>query len=511
MAVTANKPRHVCASATGHTLAGAFSVLMLALLASPASAVDWKFTPTLGAQATYTDNANQSHSDPQDALILSVTPGFTLQSLGSRRVQAAVNYGLTGVARFSNDNSTDLYHNLGANGHAELINDFLFIDGSASISQQLISLLGSPADATTNASNRATVGLYSISPYIRKRFGTFAETTVRYTQSGAFFQNNAASNINSSALSASLNSGTQFNDLSWGLNYLLRDATVQGGQDTQFEHYGASLGYVLTRHVRAFGTLGYDSNKYTATQGAGVSGRSWTAGLGWSPNRRTSMDASYGDSYFGRTYGFHFNYRTHYSVWTASYDEGASDISQLLLNTQPITAWLCDGGVLAFASGTLPPSGLTSCVALTTYPVGSVPFGLANGVFIGKTLRGGAVWTKGKSSLGLTVFDMRRQYQQLVGLPEDETRGVMATYGYRLQPHTSLNASLGYTNTRVPAGLGTTIARDDNLYTASIGVSHQFDARLSGTLMLLRQQRASNDPASSFDENRITASAFMSF
>lgn len=512
---------------------------MLTLLASPASAVEWKFSPSVGAQAIYTDNVNQSHSDPQDALILSVTPGFSLQSQGSRRIRAALNYGLTGVARFSDENSTDLYHNLGAHANAELIDDFLFIDGSASVSQELISLLGSPADATTNSANRATVGSYSISPYIQKRFGTFAKAMVRYTLSGALFQDNAANDITSNSLNASLDSGTQFNALSWGLNYSLRDATVQGGEDAQFERYGANLGYELTRHLRVFGTVEYENNDYVSVSGTKMSGRSWSAGLGWSPsrhirmgasfgesyfgrtqsfnfgwspNRRTSVDASIGESYYGRTYGFNLSHRTHYSVWTAVYTEGTSDISQLLLNTQPITAWICNEG-LFFGVGTLlPPPGQSNCFLLGTAPVGSVPLGIANGVFVSKTLRGGAAWSKGKSSLGLNVFDTRRQYQQLVGLPEDEIRGISATYGYRLQPHTTLNASLGYTNTRVPAGLESlSTARDDNFYTASLGVSHQFDRKLTGALTLRHQQRDSNDPASSFDENSITASAFMSF
>ncbi len=489
---------------------GAFSVLTLSLFALPTGAVEWKFSPNVSAEATYTDNYLQAHDNTQDALILSVTPGFTLQSQGSRRVQAALNYGLTGVARFADNNSTDVNHHLAANGKAELVNDFLFVDGSASISQELISLTGSPADATTNSANRATVGTYSLSPYVRKRFGTFARAEARYTLSGALFQNNAANDITSNLFNASLTSGTQFNDLSWGLHYSFRDATVQGGQDAQFEHYDASLGYALTRHFRVFGTAGYDNNDYGTTTGNKISGRSWTAGLGWSPTRRTSLEVSVGESYFGRNYGFNFSHRTHSSVWTASYDEGTSDISQLLLNTQPITAWICDGG-LFFGNGLLPPTGQTNCTELGTAPIGSVPLGLANGFFISKTLRGGASWSRGKSSLGLNVFDTRRQYQQLVGLPEDETRGISTTYGYRLQPHTSLSASLGYTNNQVPAALNTTGARDDNLYTASLGMSHQFDPKLTGALTLRHQQRDSNDNLNDFQENSITASASLHF
>lgn len=515
MAVTASKRRPGAPAAWNKAIrrAGACAVLALAF-APTAHAIDWRFGPYVNASSTYTDNVKQSSSNTQDALILTATPGFTLRSEGSRRVQASLQYGLTGVKRFGGDQSDNFYHNLNAAGKAELVQDFLFIDGSANISQQLISLLGSPADATTNNSNRTTVGTYSISPYIQQRLGTFARAQVRYTQSGALFQNNVANNINSNSINASLNSGTQFNELSWGLNYRLRDATVQGGEDTQFEHYGASLGYRLSHTIRVFGTVGHDSNKYSAAPGAGVGGGSWTVGMGWAPNRRTSMNASFGESYFGRTYGFDFDYRTHYSVWTASYNEGVSDISQLLLNTEPISYWICDQG-LALTMGTLPPPNGTSCLLIGSLPPGSTSVGSANGIFISKTLRAGGAWSKGKSNFGVNVFDTRRQYQQLVGMPEDETRGVIATYSYRLQPHTTLNANLGYTNTLVPPGLGlgfaTTIARNDKLYTASIGVSHQFDPKLSSSLTLRHQQRDSNNSTSSFDENSLTASVNMRF
>jgi hypothetical protein len=130
MAATANNPCSRSASRALHRQvprAGVVSFLVLTLLSSPAAALEWQFSPSVGAATTYTDNVNQSHSDPQDSLILSVTPGFSLQSKGSRRVQAAMNYGLSGVARFSDDNTTDLNHNLAANGKAELIEDFLFI------------------------------------------------------------------------------------------------------------------------------------------------------------------------------------------------------------------------------------------------------------------------------------------------------------------------------------------------------------------------------------------------
>ena len=510
MAVTVNKIRSCNAKPHLHRqapLAGALAV-WIALLASPAVAKDWLFTPTLGASALLTDNVNQSATNKQSSLILTATPGFSLQYQGSQRVQAAMSYGLTGVTRTGEGQSDSLFSSLNANGKAELVEDFLFIDGSATISQQLISLLGSPANATINDSNNATTGSYAISPYIKQRFGNFADAELRYSATGSIFQNDAANDIYSNTLSGALNSGSQFNSLFWGLDFSMRNSNVQGGQNAQFDHYGSTLGYGLTRHLQVFGTLGYDSNDYTATPGTETSGRSWTLGMDWAPNRRANIKGSFGESYFGRTYSFDFNYRSAHSVWTAGYSDGVSDISQQLMNTQPYYVWDC-GGEEVFGNPVTPPS--PGCTQKKVAAIGTVPIGLSNGIYISQTFSGAVAWTKGRSSLGLNAFDTIRQYQQLVGIPEDSVRGVGATYGYRLQPHTTLNAGLAFTNTQSDASLNAGVARDDNLYTASVGVSHEFGSRLSGALGLHHQRRDSNDPSADFTENNISASVNMNF
>ena len=474
-----------------------------------AHAVNWNFQANVSGSAIYTDNQNQSADDPQDALILAVTPGFSLLSEGSRRYRVGMNYGLTGVARFGEDLDNEFYQNLGAIGNVELVEDFLFIDATAGISQQLISLTGSRADTAINSSNRATTGSYSIRPYIKHRFGNFAEGMVGTSLSGALFEDSAFNDINAGAITASLTSGTEFSKLSWGLTYSSRNATVQDSENTSFESYGANLGYALNRRFRLLGTAGYDKNDYTAAAGADVSGSYWTAGFGWVPNRRIDIEASTGEHYTGRTYSLNFKYRSRHAVWTASYDDGVSDISQQLLNADLLYVWSCDGG-LFYGNALLPPSGQANCVIQGTAPIGTAPVGLANGVYFSRTLQGGVAWSKRRTSLGLSVFDTRRQYLQLEGEPEDETRGINATYGYRLQPNTSLNAGLGYTNSQSPTALSGT-AEETDYYTASLGVSHQFGRDLSGSLILQHLKQDSNLPANSYDENIITASATMTF
>ena len=506
MAVTANKPRPRSPAFP----AGAGFVFMAMAYAMPAHALDWRLERSVGESASMTDNANQSATDPENALILSVTPSFMLRSQGSRRVQATLQYGLTGVARFGESDSTDLYHNLNAIGKAELIDDFLFIDGSARISQELISLLGAPADAEINDSNRATVGTYTISPYIQQRIGTFANAQARYTHSGAIFQDNVASDAASNAFSASLNSGTRFTDLSWGLNYSIRDVSNRDSNvsDSTFKSATASAGYVLTRTFRVFGTVGQEWNDFLST--SETDGTSWSVGAGWAPTRRTSLEASVGERFFGTTYSATARHRTRTSNWNLSYVEDVNDISQFLGTTGTMYDYLClvDGEIVFFDDWpfSFPPAP-TNCVSFNAKP--GLLFDLRNGVFVSKTLRAGVSWGKGKLNYSLNAFDTRRDYQLLDS--EDRSRGVTGAVNYRYAPKTNVIGSVGLTRNEVPAALSGTTDREDDLLTLSLGINHQFATDLSGALTFRHTQRDSNVADADYEENRLTASVNMRF
>jgi uncharacterized protein (PEP-CTERM system associated) len=497
---------------------------MAMLLAPAAHAVDWRFEPYIGASATYTDNAKQSSNNPQDALIFTETPGFTLRSEGSRRVHASLQYGLTGVERIGNNQNNDLYHNLNAVGNAELLKDFLFIDGNASISQQLISLLGSPADATTNNSNRTTVGLYSISPYIQQRLGTFAFAQVRYTASGAIFQNNVAPNANSNAIAATLSSGTRFTDLSWGLNYSLRKiqnrnaVNTANNTDVTFESASATAGYVLTRHFRVFGTIGHDSNDYLSS--SGTSGAFYSAGFGWSPSRLTSFEASAGERYFGRTFSLAANHRTRLSQWTVRYSEDVSDISQQLLQQSSRTFWVCQGGsVYDTATYPQPPAGLT-CLAQPATPFelaalgvpltslvanGDIGTSIATGIYIIKNFNAGVSWDLGKLGFGLSAQDTKRLYQML-GNAQDHIQGVTGSVSYRLSETVTASSVLSLTRTSLDSSLTNGVPRQDDFVSLSLSLNRRFNDKLYGALTFRRTQRSSNVANAGYDEDSLMAS-----
>ncbi|MDP3123745.1 MAG: TIGR03016 family PEP-CTERM system-associated outer membrane protein [Thiobacillus sp.] len=500
---------------------------MVLAFAPAAQALDWRFEPNVGASATYTDNANSSATNPQDALILTVTPGFGLRSEGSRRVQASLQYGLTAVSRFGEDNSNDLYHRLSAVGKAELVEDFLFIDGSANISQELISLLGPTADAETNDSNRSTVGTYSISPYIQQRFGTFANALVRYTASGAIFENNTAADSSVNSLAAGLSSGTRFNDLSWALDYSIRKAenrnatTTAANADTTFERASATVGYALTRQFRVFGTVGQDWNDYLST--TETDGSFYSAGFGWSPTRRTSIEASAGKRYFGNTYSLSGSHRTRMTRWTVRYYEDVSDITQQFLEQTSRIFWVCNGTLQEAQAN---PGGCdgpytAGQVALyyASYGVSTadlVTAGLlniasANGVYIIKSLTAGVTWEIGRVAFGLSAQDTRRLYQILSGA-EDHVQGITGSVSYRMTPQTTASGGLSLTRTSTDSQLTQGgVAREEDQLTLSLGVYHRFAEKLTGALTLRHTQRDSNAPNSDYDVNSITATVNMGF
>jgi uncharacterized protein (PEP-CTERM system associated) len=500
---------------------------MAAAFATPAQAIEWRFQPSITGTATYTDNANQSEDDPQDAMIFTAAPTFSLTSYGSRRVEATVNYGLRGTARFGEREDTNLNHNLNATGKAELVEDFLFIDGRARVSQELISLFGSPAEADVNDSNRATVSTYLVSPYVQKRLGTFANALARYTKTGAIFENDVAARANVNAFTAALTSGTRFTDLNWGLNYSIRDVQNRGETDATFESVSATAGYALTRKFRVFGTVGQDWNDYLST--TETDGSFYSVGFGWSPTRRTSVEAAAGERYFGRTLNFSGSHRTRLSRWTVRYYEDVSDITQQLLNQSGDLFFVCSTAphfVPADDAEQAPPencegpisAGLAAAILMQVYGLTpeellelGFPTSIVKGVYIIKNLNAGVSWDIGRLTLGLSAQDTKRIYQEFLDA-QDQIRTISGTASYRMSPRTTAHSSLSLSRRSADGILtGGTVPRDDDIWRLSLGLRHEFSRDLSGGLTFRHIRRDSNAADANYDENRLTATVTMRF
>ncbi len=491
--------------------------LLLAGIAQPVMASDWKVTPNLTVSERYTDNVNLAPSSgtKESDFITQVRPGIQISKTG-RRLKVNINYGLQSLTYLNNNQNNSLNHQLNGVVNAELLEDFLFLDLNSAIYQQNINALAPIGLGNTNATNNlTTVGTYRISPYIRKRFGTFADLNYRLSQSGVYYDTQGISNSTVQGVVGSLDSGSRFNDLFWGLDYSYTKNNNQSTADTEFEKASATLGYALTRKLQVHGTGGIERNNFVSLGNKKVDGPFWNVGFDWAPTSRTQIGATVGQRFFGNTYSFNLTERTRRTTWNASYSENITTTSAqtaafvgnyylcqtLPPNTIFVTTYL-GFPVVLLPAGTQPPAGF-NCL-LTNLPSLNINSSLVNDVFVAKNLNFGVAYSLGRSLFSLNGFNLRRDFQQ--GGSYDRQTGVFAGWNWRLTPVTSFNLNGNVLRIEVP-----TSNRIDDLWAVSAGLNRQFQPKLNGSVIARHQARSSNQSGNDYTENSITALVNMSF
>ncbi|MHB1246437.1 MAG: TIGR03016 family PEP-CTERM system-associated outer membrane protein [Sulfuriferula sp.] len=482
-------------------------------------AADWRMTPNLTVSERYTDNVNfaSSGQSKESDFITEIRPGVQIYKDGAR-LKVRVNYSLQSLTYLNNSNNNSLNHQLNASANAELLKDFLFLDANTAIAQQNINALGPVGFGNTNATkNLTTVGTYSISPYIKKRFGSFADGDFRVRQSGIYYNSQGISNTLTNNVTGSLLSGSSFNDLFWGVNYSYTKNKNQLVADTEFESASATLGYALTRKLRVHATAGQERNNYISANGSAIDGPFWNAGFTWTPTSRTSVAATYGHRFFGRTYSFDLSERTRHTNWRAGYSENlttssATSLSYTLLGgyyvCQTIPAGYSyfpatgspTGFVVAIPLGDPVPADCQIAAAAAVTP----NLSLVGEVFILKNLTAGVGVNIGKSDYNLGFYSMRRDLQTSGNY--DRQSGVNAGWNWHFAPRTTFNLYGNLSRIEVPSQ-----NRKDDLWMVSSGVTHQFQPKLTGSVFIRHQARSSNLPGNDFTENSITALVNMTF
>ena len=311
------------------------TTLALALSGS-AWASDWKFGASIAGSETYTDNVTLGASGGKKSdFITTVTPTITAKKHGARlKVDASYSNQNLAYANDSSRNTTN--HQLNARANAELFEDEIFLDATASISQAATSLLGaSGVDNTSATGNLTSVRATTISPYWVHRFGSTATLNARYTVSEVGNSSSQFSDSTNTGTNLSLASGSAFGRVSWGLNFSEQTADYQDRSDTSFTSTSASLGYLISTRLRLTGMVGSNKNSYASSTGAATGGSFWNITGSWAPSTRTSLDLGFGHQYYGKTWNMAFKTRGSHSSWTADYAESVSTSNSQAPNPLP--------------------------------------------------------------------------------------------------------------------------------------------------------------------------------
>lgn len=497
------------------------SAALPALLVCPAWAAKWDIVPTLIAEETYTDNVRLAPAGSERGdFVTRLRPGVSIIGSGPRlRLSAAFAAEALYSVRTGN---TAINPQLNAGGNAELVQQLLFVDASASISQQNISLLGPQADSNVNdTGNRTTVKSFLVSPYLRHAFGTVAEgeARLRYSTVSSDAASSSLSNSQATGLGLRLASGPSFKLYTWNIAYNTDTIYYTDSQDVTTQRISATGTRLITPQVTVVSTVGYEESDYL-TLGPAPKGTFWNAGLDWTPTPRTRVAATTGKRYFGKTYTFDFSHRTRLTVWSANYSEDVTTArEQVLVPTTVDTAGFLDTLFLSrFPDPALRQQAVRDFIARNGLPPSlTVPLNFfTNQIFLDKRWQASVGILGVRNTVFANVFRSTRTPEDIsAASPASgdfaatsgvEQTGASVNWNWRLSPRTASNVDVGYTRSDF-SGIG----REDSLKFIRFTLTHQFQPKLSGSLNYHRLQNDSSQSGAGYTENAVSAALNMRF
>lgn len=504
------------------------ALLCLCLLAPGlALAGDWKITPGLILSETFSDNIGLDPSGTEKTdWVTEVRPTLSLRRQGAR-MKANVEYSLQGLLYAKGEGDNSVRHQLNGGATAELVEEWFFVDASARVGQAPLTFSRlSGAGGVAGINQSSTVGSFSISPYLKHRFGSMATMEARIEQSGTFIGDNAYSDATATRYALKLASGTHFFPLSWGFDYSRADQSNRNtalAQDTTTEHASANARYQFSPKISAVAQAGMDNNDLPGVTGraardfsyygAGIrytpgrrlsmeglynvsdSGNFLSGNVTFSPTVRTTLNASLGERAYGRSYSLGLTHRSRHSNWSLRYEDDLTSWQQIVQEQSGLYYCPTDGTIGAILPGVPIPSGCFPVIDL-------VP---RDETFVSKHLTGSVDYTLRRNTWRLSLFSNRREYQ--TSGDSDTLTGLQAAWVHKAAAHTTYTLTAGLSHNQA-TGLG---ARDDDSWNVSAVASHQLKSNLTGSLELRHQERQSNQATGDYMENSVAARVNMTF
>jgi uncharacterized protein (PEP-CTERM system associated) len=471
---------------------------LAAMLLSNDCRAEWKVTPVVQLRESYSDNVgNVADEQARGSFISEAAPSLTVTGLSPRlKFNASAEWRKYAYSNTDTTNARSNDRRYSMTAEAIAIKELLYVDASANGSRQAVSAFGPLPNNSFAANNGTNIRTWSISPYLRHRFGSTATLTARLARdsveggSGNGFGNSLAS-----TRAIDLVSGPASPDLGWNVHYSHQDMSAQRTGNTTTENSLAGLQYRVAPHLSLTSTVGYDKYEYHALS-ENTSGPSWSGGFIWQPSTRTKVEASFGHRYFGKTGSFDASYRTQRSIWALTYaDIVTTTRSQFLLPAAFDTAAMLNRLLAGkYPDPVVREQAVQTVMAQAGLPptlVDSINY-LSNRYMRNKRLQGSVTFKGARSSLLLSVFKERTEAlslqqedstllpTQLSSLNEDtDQHGANVNADYKLSTRTSAHASLYGAKVK---SLRTGITND--IRQLNVGMSSRFNTKINGSLDL---------------------------
>lgn len=496
-------PGGLVASATG---------LVLAVL--PAAAVGQaagravQITPSVSVTETITSNASLSSRDRRADAITQLSAGV---SAISRRagLQGSLDYQLTGSVYARETSANNVSNALRSTLRAELIDNFLSVDASASISQQAISAFGvQTADPTRDTNNRTEVRSYSVSPAIQTRVGRWGQFQARYTHARTESSaTQAAGDAGSDSLVLSLG-GSAGPTIGWGLTGQRARSDFEAGRSSTTDTLTASLSYRPNPDLMFSGRGGRERSDLTTN--TATNSTTWGVGVDWTPTPRSRVSLKRDHRFFGDTHSVAIEHRMQRVNFRFTSSRDLSTAAPSFVPTGAATLFQLRMAELAAQY----PDPLerervvrAELASLGRNPNQQIQFGvITSDVTLVNRQDLAMAWQGLRSSATLTIF--RSETRSLNDVPQttgDLARGglirqsgINLSLGHRLTPSSSLSLSIDQQRNRGTAGQGAT-----DLLSINLNWSAQLGRRSS--VSLAARHANFDSPTSPYVENAVIA------
>ena len=475
----------------------------------------WSIVPRLRLSETYTDNVNLTASNKESDFITQLAHGVRINA-NTARLNFFLDYALVGYAYAKNSDYSNFQNYLNTIGTLEAIDNWLFLDFSGYVSQQIISPFGTQSFSNANNNdNRTQTQTYRLSPFIRGQLGgDFAEYLLRYSALTSKSSNNSVSDVDISQWIGQIRGRTQFQNLTWAVDGSQQTTDYTQGRNYDDERIRALLTYRLLPQLRISGSGGQETNNYVTRDKEDYS--TYGYGLDWRPTDRTIVAGFKEKRFFG--YGHNVDISHRFPLSSIQYTD-VQDVAFLS------SAYATGQGALYNQYFDLFASQIPDPVARAAYVNNLLnQSGLAANSQTANGYLTNRPQVRRTQQLSLVLFGSRNSITfrgirttdetlTVIGGPSDPTipsskiiqTGYSVNLSHRLTPVTSLNVLGLYQRN----DSGSFDSLDNTLKTFQVGISSWLGARTVGVLNARRSIYSSD--SSPYNENALTASLIFAF
>ena len=480
---------------------------------SPAPA--WTITPRIGLTETLSDNINLSSTNTQTGFISQLAPGVRIDAR-TARLKMFLDYSLNGLRYSTGSSSSQAQNLLNAFGTLEAIDNWLFLDFSGNISQQVINPFGVQAPSGIyNNNNLTETSTYRLSPFIKGQLGGSADYFLRYNVSATNYSDNSLSNVTLSQWIGQVRGNTRFQNLNWAIDGSQQNTDYSRGRDYDDGRLRGVLTYKLFPELSVSGSGGWETNNYQSINNEGQS--TYGYGINWTPTERTQVSGFQEHRFFGNGYNVLLSHR--FPLSSIRYT-AIRDVS--LLPNQFTTSGMGTVYDMYFDqfSNLIPdPVARAAYVTNLLNQLGVAPNAQAVSDYAAQRPR-----VQSSQQLTYVLYGARNSLTLIAARSENEAltvfgqntniagqasrvtqQGVTVSFAHRLTPLTALNL-LG---SRMESQSGLTNALNTTMTTYQVGVSTRFGAKTAGSLNLRRSEFDSD--TNPYTENALVGSITMFF